>query len=241
MTSQRQTIIAEIQRLAASGGGDAPGQRLFARETGIRVSDWKGRYWARWGDALIEAGLEPNKLIEAYPEAQLLETYALVARKLGHLPVEAELRLEARANSEMPGYQAFERFGNKAALIARLASFCRERGDYDDVRDMCDAYTPRRPSSVISPKESAVPDGFVYLIKSGRYYKIGRSNAAGRRERELSIQLPEATRTVHVIRTDDAVGIESYWHNRFADRRKNGEWFELSSADISAFKRRKFM
>jgi hypothetical protein len=27
--------------------------------------------------------------------------------------------------------------------------------------------------------------GFVYLIKSGRFYKIGRSNAVGRREREL--------------------------------------------------------
>jgi len=48
----------------------------------------------------------------------------------------------------------------------------------------------------------------VYLIKSGRFYKIGRSNAAGRREREIALQLPEKADTVHVIRTDDPPGIE---------------------------------
>ena len=33
--------------------------------------------------------------------------------------------------------------------------------------------------------------GFVSLMKSGKYHKIGRSNSAGRREYELGIQLPE--------------------------------------------------
>jgi len=83
--------------------------------------------------------------------------------------------------------------------------------------------------------------GYVYLLKSGKYYKIGRSNAPGRREYEIAIQLPEPAVTLHVIKTDDPVGIEKYWHQRFASCRKNGEWFELSWENVSAFWRRKFM
>jgi hypothetical protein len=81
--------------------------------------------------------------------------------------------------------------------------------------------------------------GFVYLLKSGRYYKIGRSNASARREYELAIQLPERPRLVHQIRTDDPVGIEEYWHKRFTDKHKNGEWLELSVAELRSFTRRK--
>ena len=71
----------------------------------------------------------------------------------------------------------------------------------------------------------------------GSRYKIGRTNAFGRRRRELSIQLPFDTRKVHVIETDDPPGVEAYWHQRFSTKRINSEWFELDGNDVAAFKR----
>ena|ERR1700736_6037166 len=112
---------------------------------------------------------------------------------------------------------------------------------YDDVVALCVDIARTPPARSVEGVESDETFGFVYLIKSGRYYKIGRSNAVGRREYELAIQLPESTSTVHSIRTDDPAGIEAYWHKRFEAKRKNGEWFDLTNADIKVFKRRKFM
>lgn len=48
----RDEILDSIRRIAAQNGGDAPGKQRFQRETGIRESDWSGRFWARWSDAV---------------------------------------------------------------------------------------------------------------------------------------------------------------------------------------------
>lgn len=81
--------------------------------------------------------------------------------------------------------------------------------------------------------------GYVYLLKHGnrREYKIGRTWNAVRREGEVRIELPEKLESIHYIKTDDPVGVENYWHRRFADKRKEGEWFALTAADVRAFKR----
>lgn len=240
----RQVIVAAIQRTAAANGGEPPGRERFARVTGIRTSDWLGRYWARWGDALIEAGFEPKQFMQRIDDADLLMALIPEIRRLGRMPTSAELRLRARENVDgFPSHTVFGRLGSKAEVRHRLLAYCQGRPEYSDVELVlrASADPPRRRSPDESDAHDSADFGFVYLIKSGRHFKIGRTNSSGRRERELAIQLPERAETVHVIETDDPIGIERYWHQRFAGYRKNGEWFDLPAADVKAFKRRKFM
>lgn len=238
-------IIAEIQRTAAENGGSPLGIERFQAETGIARGDWLGKFWARWGDALKEAGFDPNQLQGPRSDDDLLESLAKLTKELGRFPVDSEIKLKVKNNPGFPSHSTFARFGSRTSVAARLLEFAESRG-YEDVVTSCKSYVAsRRPKEDDGGEEVATDErgeiGFVYLLKSGRNYKIGRSNSPGRRERELAIQLPDEANLVHSIKTDDPVGIERYWHNRFADRRKNGEWFELSAPDVAAFRRRKFM
>jgi hypothetical protein len=217
------------------------GRAKFLRDTGIKESDWYGRYWIRWGDALREAGFAPRKWQDAYGEEVQIEAFIGLMRELGRFPLHGDVRLKRRSDPAFPSHNTFNRFGSKSQFASRIVEYCSGRMGCHDVIEFCSEV---RPSHEPDRTESKVPDevvGFVYLLKSSRYYKIGKSNAIGRRERELAIQLPDKARTVHVIRTDDPSGIETYWHARFATKRKRGEWFELDGSDVKAFRWRTFM
>jgi hypothetical protein len=236
----KEQILSEIRRLAEENDGKALGRERFEGETGIRESDWSGRYWARWSDAIREAGLAPNEFQGRLENEAVLGPLALEVRRLGRLPTIAELKLRRREDPTFPSARVFERFGPKATLPARLLEYCQQDRDLEDVAAIVEPLV-RDEEPAKQPDEAPAEDGSVYLVKSGRYYKIGRSNSRGRREYELRLQLPEPVEQIHFITTDDPAGIERYWHTRFADRRKNGEWFELAQADVRAFKQRKFM
>lgn len=238
----KQHILNEIRRTAAANGGVPLGVSRFSQETGIRDSDWCGKIWARWGDAIREAGFKPNQLQTAYSEDVLIEKFIGLARDLGRFPVSTEVKMKARSDDSFPSHNTFARFGSKQQFAAKLLDYCKIRAGYEDVMALCAPIaTPPQGAGDKGEIEPEEVIGFVYLMKSGRHYKIGRSNAAGRREYELAIQMPEKLITVHTIRTDDPAGIENYWHRRFAAKRKIGEWFDLSNLDVKAFKRRKFM
>jgi hypothetical protein len=237
----KQHILEEIVRTAASNGGTALGRDRFLQETGIKESDWLGKFWARWSDAVKEAGCVPSTLNSSMEEVVLLESFVAITRELGRLPVVSELKLKAKQTPGFPSHNTFRKFGNKSQQIQALIEYCEIKPSYSDVLEIAQAWKPKDVEPLTSAEEQRETIGYVYLLKASRFFKIGRSNSFERRSRELAIQLPEKAETVHVIRTDDPIGIELYWHRRFESKRKNGEWFELSTHDIKAFKRRKFM
>jgi len=117
---EKEHILREIKRTAEENGGKPLGWRRFESETGITSSDWFGKHWVRWGDPLREARFEPNRLATAYDDAELLEKLAQLARKLGHVPVGDDLRIEARDDSDFSSHGAFARLGEKAVIVKRL-------------------------------------------------------------------------------------------------------------------------
>lgn len=74
--------------------------------------------------------------------------------------------------------------------------------------------------------------GFVYLIACGVYYKIGVSKTPNERIVRLSTLPPFDVKLVCLLKTGDMYSLEKQLHDKFADKRVNGEWFLLSSSDI---------
>jgi len=243
MAIDKQHILDEIKRIARVNSGKTPGSERFENETGIKFSDWYPHYWLRWGDAVQEAVFSPNKFQTVYDQDMLLEKYIGLIRELGHFPVSGEVRRKSKQEPMFPSHTVFDRLGGKHKLAGLIIEYCKCHSGFDDIIDICAGLASTSARSTKNDRESSDQEvvGFVYLMKFGRHHKIGKTNAVGRRERELAIQLPEKANTVHVIKTDDPTGIEAYWHRRFEVKRGNGEWFELTAEDIKAFKRRKFM
>jgi len=239
---EKKHILDEIVRMAQQNNDKPLGKARFEAETGIKESDWSGKYSVRWSDAVREAGFSPNTMQKSYDQEWLLERLISLIRELDHFPVRNEVRLKTRTDKTFPNEKTFQRLGSKAELANKIVEYCAARTGYEDIIQVC---SPLSAAAGTSKPEQGSPHtptfGYVYLMKSGRYYKIGRSNSLGRREYELGIQLPEPAKTIHCIKTDDPPGIEAYWHGRFEAKRKGGEWFELSRDDVQAFRRRKFM
>jgi hypothetical protein len=234
-------ILKEITRTAIDNGGVPLGEARFDSKTGIKRTDWFGIHWAKWSDAVREAGFTPNELNRAFEAELLLEKYAQYTRELGRLPTAGELRLKRRNDPEFPSWNTFARFGTKADLAKKLIYHCRLLQGFDDVVEQCEDYLrsqlPADNDDVASSDKVVI--GYVYLLRHGsrREYKIGRTNNRLRREGEIGIELPEKIEPIHVIETDDPTGVEAYWHRRFADKRLKNEWFALTADDVRAFNR----
>ena len=232
----REEIVAEIKKIAARNSGSPPGSTMFVSLTGIGESKWRGVYWARWGDALTEAGFSANSWVGKTDDERIFRALSEATRNFGRLPTKSEYQLYRRGKDDLPSDRViFNSTSRRQEILKGLRDWISTNPDCIDVAP----HIPEQSDDGSVSNEKS-RDGFVYLTKSGAHYKIGRSDELERRVKEIRISLPEKATLVHTIRTDDPPGIESYWHHRFADRRANGEWFKLTPRDVTAFKKRRF-
>jgi len=80
--------------------------------------------------------------------------------------------------------------------------------------------------------------GYVYLLKceNKNIYKIGYSKNAPKRVRKLNTEIPFKLFITHLIRTDNMVHLEKYLHDKYNDKRMNGEYFRLNQNDVKYIK-----
>ena len=226
---------AEIRRLAAELG-NPPGRARYEKETGTRTSEWHGKIYRSWGDALQDAGFEARQKQAKLSSEEVIRKFAEAARHFNRIPADVDLRMYARENKGFPGHTTFaNHFADKHGVLKAFADLVFNDPSYSDLKELVQA------SETSEPLHSSTRVGLVYLLKSGAYFKIGRSDNLERRVKQVAVAMPDAIELVHSIRTDDPSGIEAYWHNRFSDKRANGEWFRLLPADVRIFKKRRFM
>lgn len=85
---------------------------------------------------------------------------------------------------------------------------------------------------------STVPRiGMVYVAYSeGMGYKIGLSRVPKERCRLLGKELGISVELLHTIKTNDVYGAEAHFHQRFAECRIQGEWFDLAPEQLAWLK-----
>jgi hypothetical protein len=77
---------------------------------------------------------------------------------------------------------------------------------------------------------------YLYLIGCvEKFYKIGKASNLQERLSQLQTGNPYRLRIFIAYGFPNATIIERCLHQRFADKRSNGEWFELSGKDLGDF------
>lgn len=87
------------------------------------------------------------------------------------------------------------------------------------------------------PQTNNPQPGFIYLIQAigTSRYKIGLTADVGRRVSQLSKQSVFPLRLIATHASEDMAIDELFWHQKFADHRVHGEWFDLSSEQVFEF------
>ena len=232
-------ITRRLTQLASERGGHIA-FRAFIAATGLSERWLRDQPWFQgWNALLKEVGLETKSFkVDRTPPETIAEAVAELITRSGKWPTEDELRREKAQNASFPSatiISPMRKTGELARLIVELGVV---RPGFAAAAEIAAKHQVHAPDAVGVDERVK---GYVYMLRSGRSYKIGKSVDPSRRFREVRLELPAEANQVHAIATDDPSGIEVYWHQRFAEKRiRNTEFFSLTAEDVRAFKRRKY-
>lgn len=240
----KEEIIKELQKYAKELGNKTPSEKNVYENTSIGIMD-RRKYWANYGELVQEAGLTPNTFDKTkYTDKQLFKFLIEVIREKKKWPTRGILEVKHHNNPSFPDYSTFTRkFGLTNAIAQAVLNHVKDRKGFEDIIGICNSIIEKSEENDESISVNGI--GYVYLLKStlrnATAYKIGRTKDIESRKAQLR-QPSNVDELLHYIETDDPIGVEKYWHNRFEQKRlypqkPKDEWFKLTPSDVKVFKR----
>lgn len=107
---------------------------------------------------------------------------------------------------------------------------------WEYVRSQPPRPSAQRPVVVRRPqptRSTASGPGFVYLVKSGDFYKIGLAVDVEDRVRSLRTNSPYPAEVLHTVKTPSMRRLELLLHKAYRHKRTQGEWFALEPDDVA--------
>jgi hypothetical protein len=86
-------------------------------------------------------------------------------------------------------------------------------------------------------KENKKISGYIYIIQSGNYYKIGRSRNKKDRIKKYITENPNEINILMCEKVTDYIKTEAHLLNKFKNKKHRGEWFSLNKTDINIIKK----
>ena len=128
-------------------------------------------------------------------------------------------------------------------LLNNLFSVCGEelKEDLEEVRERLyarwnDENKHRNPAQTGNAVPHRIIQGYVYIVKMGEYYKVGKTLDMTCRMGEYTL-LPIEPEIVFCKKVEDYTQGERTLHEQYAEKRVRGEWFKLSDSDIKKAKK----
>lgn len=97
------------------------------------------------------------------------------------------------------------------------------------------------PVELVGTPTDSPRGGYVYVLKSAYGFKVGRTKNIPHRMRTFAVKLPFFYSIEVCAWFDDHISAESSYHQMFANKRINGEWFDLSDDDVTLVRTRTLM
>jgi hypothetical protein len=171
----KESIVSAYNNLVRARGV-LVGAGVFEGEKGISRYYWAGGHWRSWSEFQKYAGHSPNLPTQKIADEIVLERFAELALEQERIPTGSDLVLKRKTDPLFPNPTCFRRWGNRDRLLRQVVDYGAGKEQFAHVLELLRSGIS---SSLDRRLEAFNTNGFVYLIRSGRYYKLGPHERGG--------------------------------------------------------------